>query len=359
MQTPGKGTRIVEKGPMSLEKIWGRENVEEAFTISHELPDQYVTIGTTLTTNCKQLLADVLWENREVQVDYSSLNKASAKDMYPLPEEGEGLASLMGYPYKCFLRLPKEYNQIRMAEDDEEKTESHTEEGVYCFTHMPKELKKLHCCTSEDDGKGLSRSKRKEGGNILERNSNKKQKKGRNPDTCFLCKPTATGMEICYIPTEKRVQALIYTARSLRSIFRKHKVKVVTDRPMEETLKLVGREGRLGKWATEIRTYDISYIQRKEAEGLIVKKFFGQGEQVEETPDANKGGILDLSKGFQANSAPTTRAWRLYLGRETIKEGSGVGIILISPKEKMYLYAIRLKFKEYNHAMDCEALLAV
>ncbi|GJR43153.1 hypothetical protein Tco_1311256 [Tanacetum coccineum] len=27
-----------------------------------------------------------------------------------------------------------------MAEDDEEKTGFHTEEGVYCFTHMPKEL---------------------------------------------------------------------------------------------------------------------------------------------------------------------------------------------------------------------------
>nr|GEZ39308.1 hypothetical protein [Tanacetum cinerariifolium] len=43
--------------------------------------------------------------------------------MYPLPEEGEGLASLMGYPYKCFLRFMKEYSQIRMAEGDEEKTD--------------------------------------------------------------------------------------------------------------------------------------------------------------------------------------------------------------------------------------------
>nr|GEV19795.1 hypothetical protein [Tanacetum cinerariifolium] len=28
-----------------------------------------------------------------------------------------------------------------MAEEDEEKTGFHTEDGVYCFTHMPKELK--------------------------------------------------------------------------------------------------------------------------------------------------------------------------------------------------------------------------
>ncbi|GJQ89766.1 retrovirus-related pol polyprotein from transposon TNT 1-94 [Tanacetum coccineum] len=55
--------------------------------------------------------------------------------------EGEELASLIGYPYICFLRLLKEYSQIRMAEDDKEKTGFHTEEGVYCFPHMPKELK--------------------------------------------------------------------------------------------------------------------------------------------------------------------------------------------------------------------------
>ncbi|GKF63713.1 hypothetical protein Tco_0187161 [Tanacetum coccineum] len=62
-------------------------------------------------------------------------------DMYPFPEEVEGVTSIMGYQYKCFLRLSKEYNQIRMTEDDEEKIGFHMEEGVYCFTRMPKELK--------------------------------------------------------------------------------------------------------------------------------------------------------------------------------------------------------------------------
>ncbi|GKE09107.1 reverse transcriptase domain-containing protein [Tanacetum coccineum] len=76
------------------------------------------------------------------KMDYSGLNKACAKDVYPLLEEGEELASLMGYSCKCFLQLLKEYSQIRMAEVDEEKT----------------------------------RSKRIERENILGRNSNKKKK---------------------------------------------------------------------------------------------------------------------------------------------------------------------------------------
>ncbi|GJW10680.1 reverse transcriptase domain-containing protein [Tanacetum coccineum] len=127
---------------------------------------------------------------------------------------------------------------------------------------------------------------------------------------------------------------------------------------MEEILKLSGKEGRLAKWATEVRTYDISYIPRKEVEGSVIKKFFGQGEQVERTPDANEGGTLTLSKKLQAKSTPTLRAWRLYLGKETIEEGSGVGIILVSHEEKMHSYVIHLKFNASNHVMDCKALLA-
>ncbi|GKD18636.1 reverse transcriptase domain-containing protein, partial [Tanacetum coccineum] len=52
------------------------------------------------------------------------------------------------------------------------------------------------------------------------------------------------GMEICYTPTEKMVHALIHMTKSLRAIFRKHKVKVVTDGPIEKILKLSGKEGR-------------------------------------------------------------------------------------------------------------------
>ncbi|GJZ33520.1 reverse transcriptase domain-containing protein [Tanacetum coccineum] len=175
---------------------------------------------------------------------------------------------------------------------------------------------------------------------------------------CLRQKDKTIRIEILpYTLTEKMVQALIHTTRSLRAIFRKHKVKVITDGPMEEILKLSGKEGRLAKWAAEIRTYDISYIPRKKVEGSVVKKFFGQREQVKKTPDANERGTLNLSKKLQAKSTPTPRAWRLYLGREIIEEGSGVGIILVNPEEKMYSYAIRLKFNASNHAMDCEALL--
>ncbi|GJV42716.1 reverse transcriptase domain-containing protein [Tanacetum coccineum] len=59
----------------------------------------------------------------------------------------------------------------------------------------------------------------------------------------------------------------------------------------------------------------------KEAEGLVMKKFFGQGEQVEGTPNINEEGTFTLSKKLKVKSTPTPRAWRLYVGKETIEEG--------------------------------------
>nr|GEZ25604.1 hypothetical protein [Tanacetum cinerariifolium] len=45
-------------------------------------------------------------------------------------------------------------------------------------------------------------------------------------------------------------------------------------------------------------------------------------------------------------------------GKETVEEGLDVGVILVTPDEKMHSYAICLKFHAFNHVMDYEALLA-
>ncbi|GJT27483.1 reverse transcriptase domain-containing protein [Tanacetum coccineum] len=190
--------------------------------------------------------------------------RVCAKDMYPFSEEGEELASLMGYPYKCFLRIPKEYSQIRMAEDDEEKTGFHTEEGVYCFTHMPKELK--------NSAATLQRMMEK-----------------------VLVDQRGQNMEIY-------LEEVVIKSKSELDLFQ----------DVEETLRKLKRVNIV---------IDPVTSSFGEAKGSVVKKFSGQGEQVQEILDENEGGTLNLNKELQAKSTPTPRAWRLYLGKETIEEG--------------------------------------
>ncbi|GJS32746.1 reverse transcriptase domain-containing protein [Tanacetum coccineum] len=234
----------------------------------------------------------------QMQMDYSSLNRICAKDMYPFLEVEEKLASLMGYPYKCFLRLPTENSQIRMVEEG----------GV----QLP----------------------------------------------VFYVSRPLQGPKTYYTITEKAILTQIHIARSLRTIFQKHKVKVVTDGPMPEMLKISDINGRLAKWAAELRMYDVSYIQSKEANGQVVSKFCRQKEPMPRTASKKDEGTSWLNNRLQEEPTSTPKALRFYLSREANKEGSGVGMILVNPEEKTYSYAIRLNFSASDDSMNYKAQLA-
>nr|GEX28648.1 hypothetical protein [Tanacetum cinerariifolium] len=74
-------------------------------------------------------------------IDFKNLNSACPKDYHPLPNIDCKVESVMGFKYKCFLDAYKEYHQIQMAKEDEEKTAFYTDQGIYCYTKMPFELK--------------------------------------------------------------------------------------------------------------------------------------------------------------------------------------------------------------------------
>ncbi|GJY55574.1 reverse transcriptase domain-containing protein [Tanacetum coccineum] len=77
----------------------------------------------------------------DVGIMKEDLNKACPKDGYPLPKIDWKVESLCGYPFKCFLDAYKGYHQIKMAEEDEEKTAFITSQGIFCYLKMPFGLK--------------------------------------------------------------------------------------------------------------------------------------------------------------------------------------------------------------------------
>ncbi|GJR85991.1 hypothetical protein Tco_0210002 [Tanacetum coccineum] len=175
------------------------------------------------------------------KVDYSSLSKVCAMDMYPFPKEGEELASLMSkfIPKLAELKYPIRKARMRLETVKESGWTNEAEEA-------------------------LRRIKRKLG-----------------------------KLQTLVVPKER------------------------------EGLMLCLRQ----------RNETISFVLLVEREGIQI--------------------LVSYEK-----STLTPRAWRLYLGKETIEEGLGVGLILVSPEERMHSYAIRLKFNTFDHAIDYEALLA-
>ena len=82
-------------------------------------------------------------ENGQVQIciDFRDLNRACPKDDFPLPHIDLLIDNTAGYEMLSFMDGFSGYNQIRLAEEDQDKTSFTTPWGTYCYLVMPFRLK--------------------------------------------------------------------------------------------------------------------------------------------------------------------------------------------------------------------------
>ena len=74
-------------------------------------------------------------------VDFTDLNQTCPKDSFPLPRIDQLVDSTAGHKLLTFMDAFSGYNQILMAEEDQEKTAFITSQGLYCYRVMPFGLK--------------------------------------------------------------------------------------------------------------------------------------------------------------------------------------------------------------------------
>jgi len=80
------------------------------------------------------------WEMK-VCVDFTGLNKACLKDLFPLPQIDQLVDATVGHPRMSFLDAFKGYHQTPLALDDQEKTSFVMPTGNYHYKVMPLGLK--------------------------------------------------------------------------------------------------------------------------------------------------------------------------------------------------------------------------
>ena len=74
-------------------------------------------------------------------VDFTDLNRACPKDNYPLPQIDTLVDSTARHELLSFMDTFSGYNQIKMNEDDQERTSFFTNQGLFCYKVMPFGLK--------------------------------------------------------------------------------------------------------------------------------------------------------------------------------------------------------------------------
>ncbi|XP_075494699.1 uncharacterized protein LOC142532266 [Primulina tabacum] len=143
------------------------------------------------------------------------------------------------------------------------------------------------------------------------------------------------GAEIRYSGLEKLALALVMTARRLRPYFLSHPIVVLTNSPLGRILTHSDMSGRLVKWTTELGEYDIQYEPRTAIKAQALADFLAETVH-------------------QENEDP----WKVYVDGSSSKDGSGVGVVLISPAGKEVKLAVRLDFRASNNEAEYEAVLA-
>jgi hypothetical protein len=74
-------------------------------------------------------------------IDYTSLNKAYPKDLFPLPQIDQIVDSTSGCDLLCFLDAYSGFHQIPMSREDEKNIAFITVDGLFCYVSMPYGLK--------------------------------------------------------------------------------------------------------------------------------------------------------------------------------------------------------------------------
>jgi hypothetical protein len=77
----------------------------------------------------------------QICIDYTSLNKACPKDLYPLSRIDKIMDSTSGCDLLSFLDAYSGFHQIQMSREDRKHTAFVTVDGLYCYVVMPYGLK--------------------------------------------------------------------------------------------------------------------------------------------------------------------------------------------------------------------------
>ena len=76
--------------------------------------------------------------------------------------------------------------------------------------------------------------------------------------------------EVCYLPLENAILAVVHATRKLPHYFQAHTVVVLTQLPLKSVLKSADYTGRIAKWDTILGAFDIMYMHRTSIKGKVL-----------------------------------------------------------------------------------------
>ena len=149
-------------------------------------------------------------------------------------------------------------------------------------------------------------------------------------------------VEVCYLPLEKAILAVVHATCKLLHYFQSHTIVVLTQLSLRSLLQSADYTGRIAKWGTILGAFDIKYMRCTFVKGQVLVDLVAEftktplEEKVEEqNMDGKSVGVISVQEPL---------SWKVYIDGAANYRGSRVGLVLISPERIMIVKYLRLGF---------------
>jgi hypothetical protein len=146
----------------------------------------------------------------------------------------------------------------------------------------------------------------------------------------YFVSETLVGSKKYYSKMEKICYVVVLSARKLRHYLEAHKIRVLTNQPLNDIFRNRDSLGRIKKWAMELLEHVIDFEKISAIKSQVLADFIANWI---EPSSYTEGTVIDTP-------------WQVYCDGAWGVSGVGAAAILKSPSRIKLKYAARLQFKQ-------------
>ena len=143
----------------------------------------------------------------------------------------------------------------------------------------------------------------------------------------------------------RRVE-LVCAIRKLRHYMLAFKVLLIARMdPLKYLMEKPMQDEKTAKWVLVLSEFDIKYVTQKFVKGRAIANHLAHCS-LEEVEEIQRDFLDEDIMGIEVES------WKMYFDGATNQNGSGIGVLLISPKGTHIPFSSRLNFPATNNATE-------
>jgi hypothetical protein len=151
----------------------------------------------------------------------------------------------------------------------------------------------------------------------------------------YFASEALSGSKLFYSELEKIAYAVIMAARKLRHYFKGHRIRVITNQPLNHLFTNREASTRIIKWGVELSKYIVDFERRSAIKSQVLADF-----------------VVDWTSPTHNSDEETLTPWVVHCDGACCHKGVGILAVVTSPTGVVIRYVARLIFAKDEHSTN-------